>query len=63
MVKKIAKVFGVKMTKSLFAGVAKKAIPVVGGAVSGGITFFAFKPCCNRLKKVLEDTRLSFSMA
>ena len=59
MVKKIAKVFGVKMTKSLFAGVAKKAIPVVGGAVSGGITFFAFKPCCNRLKKVLEDTRLS----
>ena len=47
------------MTKSLFAGTVKKAIPVVGGVVSGGITFFSFAPCCNRLKKALEDTKLS----
>ena len=59
LVKKIAKVFGVKLTKEIAAGFVKKTIPVVGGVVSGGITFFAFKPCCNRLKKVLRDTKLS----
>lgn len=58
-VKAIAKWFGVKMTKSLFAGFFKKAIPVVGGIVGGGITFLSFKPCCYRLKDVLQDTMLS----
>lgn len=59
LVKAIAKWFGVKMTKTLFAGFFKKAIPVVGGIVGGGITFFTFKPCCYRLKNVLQDTMLS----
>lgn len=59
VVKNIAKWFGVKMTKSVFAGFFKKAIPVVGGVVGGGITFISFKPCCDRLKDVLCDTYLS----
>ena len=59
LVKAIAKWFGVKMTKTIFAGFFKKAIPVVGGVVGGGITFFSFKPCCFRLKNVLQDTMLS----
>lgn len=59
LVKAIAKWFGVKMTKSIFAGFFKKAIPVVGGIVGGGITFFSFKPCCYRLENVLKDTILS----
>lgn len=59
LVKAIAKWFGIKMTKSIFAGFFKKAIPVVGGFVGGGITFFSFKPCCNRLKNALKDTMLS----
>lgn len=59
LVKTIAKWFGVKMTKSVFAGFFKKAIPIVGGLVGGGITFFSFKPCCYRLKEVLQDTMLS----
>lgn len=58
-IKSILKWFGVKLTKTVFAGAVKKAIPVVGGVVAGGITFFAFKPCCNRLKSTLNDTRLS----
>ena len=37
----------------------KKAIPVVGGIVGGGLTFATFKPCCYRLKEALEDTILS----
>ena len=47
------------LNKTIFAGAIKKAIPVVGGIVGGGITFVSFKPCCIRLKDVLKDTRLS----
>lgn len=59
IVKSIAKWFGVRMTKQVFAGFFKKAIPVIGGAIGGGITYVSFKPCCNKLKKVLQDTMLS----
>lgn len=59
IVKSISKWFGVKMTKEVFAGFFKKAIPLVGGVVGGGITYATFKPCCDKLKKVLQDTYLS----
>lgn len=59
IVKSVAKWFGVKMTKEIFAGFFKKAIPVVGGVIGGGITFLSFKPCCDKLKKSLQDTLLS----
>ena len=47
------------MTKQVFAGFFKKAIPVVGGVIGGGITFLSFKPCCDKLKASLQDTLLS----
>lgn len=59
IVKSISKWFGVKMTKEVFAGFFKKAIPVVGGVIGGGLTYATFKPCCIKLKTVLEDTYLS----
>lgn len=59
IVRNVAKWFGVKMTKAVFAGFFKKAIPVVGGVIGGGITFLSFKPCCEKLKKALENTMLS----
>lgn len=59
IVKSISKWFGVKMTKEVFAGFFKKAIPLVGGVVGGGLTYATFKPCCVKLKAVLEDTYLS----
>lgn len=59
IVKSISKWFGVKMTKEVFAGFFKKAIPVVGGVVGGGLTYATFKPCCMKLKDVLKDTYLS----
>lgn len=59
IVKSVAKWFGVKMTKDIFAGFFKKAIPVVGGVVGGGITYLSFKPCCEKLKTSLQDTFLS----
>lgn len=59
IVKNTAKWFGVSMNKSMFAGAFKKAIPVVGGVISGGISFVSFKPCCDKLKESLRDTMLS----
>ena len=59
IVKSVAKYFSINMTKEIFAGFFKNAIPVVGGVIGGGITFFSFKPCCDRLKNNLRDTELS----
>lgn len=59
IVKSVAKWFGKKMTKEVFAGFFKKAIPVVGGVIGGGITYVTFKPCCDNLKATLRDTKLS----
>ena len=59
IVKSVASWFGQKMTKEIFAGFFKKAIPVVGGVLGGGITFISFKPCCDKLKASLQNTLLS----
>lgn len=59
IVKKTAKWFGVKMTKEVFTGFFKHAIPVVGGVIGGGLTYMSFKPCCDKLKVSLQDTLLS----
>lgn len=59
MVKSVCKWFGVKMTKKLLASMVQKSLPVVGGVVGGGLTYLAFKPCCDKLKESLQDTLLS----
>ena len=59
IVKSVAKWFGVKMTKQVFAGFFKKAIPVVGGVIGGGLTYASFKPCCDKLRDTLKNTMLS----
>lgn len=59
IVKSVSKWFNVRMTKEIFAGFFKKTIPVVGGVIGGGITYASFKPCCERLKNTLKETKLS----
>ena len=59
VVKSVAKWFGIKMTKQVFAGFFKNAIPVVGGVVGGSLTFVSFKPCCDKLRTTLQNTMLS----
>ena len=36
-----------------------KTVPVVGAVVSGGLTFFSFKPMANKLKKYLSSCETS----
>lgn len=59
IVKSVSTWFGKKMTKEVFAGFFKKAIPLMGSVVGGGITFFSFKSCCEKLKTSLKQTALS----
>ena len=58
IVKKIAYKVGVHMTKQLFADTVASAIPLVGGAISGGLTFVMFKPNCMKLRKHLMSYNL-----
>lgn len=57
IVKKIAQVLGVKMTKDTFAKGVSKVIPVIGGVTSGGLTYVTYKPMANKLKKHLETLK------
>lgn len=58
-VKGVLKWFNINLTKAVFTGFFKKAIPLVGGVIGGGITYLSFKPCCIHLKNALQDTMLS----
>lgn len=59
IVRAVAKWFNVRLTKEVFAGFFKKSIPVIGGVIGGGITYLSFKPCCEKLKNTLKETKLS----
>lgn len=59
IVKKAAKITGIRMTKQIFAESVSKAIPLIGGAVSGAVTYMTFKPSARKLKSNLEQYRLS----
>ena len=58
LVKEISSWFGVRMSKAIFAGFVKKAIPFIGASIGFAVTFFTFKPCCKKLRNVLKDTYL-----
>lgn len=57
IVKKIAQVLGVKMTKDIFAKGVSKVIPIVGGVASGGLTYVTYKPMAYKLKKHLATLK------
>lgn len=55
IVKKIAAVLGQRMTKDIFAKGVGKAILILGGAISGGLTLATFKPMSHKLQKHLSE--------
>ena len=50
--KKVLAVFGTKLTKTTFAKGVSKAVPLVGGVVSGGLNYFSMKPMAMEVKKM-----------
>ncbi len=63
IVKSIVKTFGGKMTKEVFAKGVSKAVPIIGGVVSGGITFATLRPMANRLADTMEEAHFSYSQS
>jgi tellurite resistance protein len=55
IIKQVAKWIGVKLTKDTFAKAAGKAIPILGGVISGALTLATFKPGAGRLRSKLEE--------
>lgn len=56
IIKKTASIIGIKVTKNSFAKGVSKAVPILGGVVSGGMTYVSMKPMGNRLSKVLSES-------
>jgi hypothetical protein len=56
IIKKISGFIGVRLTKDTFAKGLSKAIPIVGGVVSGSLTYSTMKPMGRRLAETLSET-------
>ncbi|AGF56007.1 hypothetical protein B0P06_005737 [Clostridium saccharoperbutylacetonicum] len=56
VIKKIAETIGLKMTKDTFTKGGTKAIPLLGGVISGGLTYISMKSMGNRLRLALESS-------
>ena len=54
ILQKVLKIFGVNLTKGGLAKGLGKIIPVLGGVISGGLTFATMKPMGERLQKELS---------
>lgn len=54
IVKQVVIALGGKMTKEIFAKTVSKTIPLLGAGLSGGITYYTFKPMANKLKEHLS---------
>ena len=61
LAREIAKWIGIKLTKESFARVLSKLVPILGGLISGTITWIAFTLMTNRLVIHLESLPLASS--
>ena len=59
--KSVCKFFGVHMTKGIFAKGVSKAVPVIGGIVSGGITFASMRPMGIRLIDAMDEAHFAYT--
>lgn len=55
ILKKLLKWLGVKLTKDTFAKGLSKVVPIVGGVISGGLTYASMNTMAKRLVKQLES--------
>lgn len=59
VVKKVAGHVGVAMTKQIYAKRVSQAVPVVGGFLSGGVTFVTYLAMCKTLQRHLASLELT----
>lgn len=61
IIKKVAATIGVKVTKKTFAQGVSKAIPLLGGVISGGLTYASMKPMGTRLRTTLYESVYNYT--
>ena len=59
LAKETSKYLGFILSGQIMSESVSKAIPLIGGGISGGLTWFTFRRCAVRLKKPLAEIRLS----
>ena len=61
IIKSIAQFFGKSLTKEAFAKGVAKAIPIIGGIASGGLTLVSMRPMGMRLVACLDDAKFDYT--
>ena len=61
LVKQIGKALSIKVTKATVAQGFSKAIPVIGGVISGGLNFASMLPMARRLHTALETACFAYT--
>ena len=61
ILKKTVNYIGINLTKKTFAQGVSKAVPVIGGFISGGINFASMMPMANRLNDTLDKATFNYS--
>lgn len=61
IVKQIGKAIGLKVTKSSVSKGISKAIPIIGGIISGSLNFASMMPMAKRLQATLESVAFDYS--
>ncbi len=61
IVKAIAKAIGARMTKEIFSKGVAKAIPIIGGVLSGGITFISMRPMGMKLLNEFDQSLFEYN--
>ena len=61
IVKQIGKAVGVKVTKTTVSQGISKAIPVIGGVISGTLNFASMMPMANRLYETLDKASFNYT--
>ncbi len=61
IVKQIGKALSIKVTKQTVANGLSKAVPVIGGVISGSLNFASMMPMAKRLAAVLDKSAFDYS--
>lgn len=61
IVKQISKTIGIKLSKSAATKGISKVVPLLGGLISGGITYASMKPMGGRLARILHEVNFEYS--
>ena len=63
IIKQIGKAIGVKVTKTTVAQGISKAVPIVGGVISGSLNYASMMPMANRLNTALDKACFDYTEA